>query len=73
MEFFVDRDLQKLFQGNNEHEVRKMIEVNRDKTRISMQINLDPEAIKELRMMNERIINEGTSIFYYWFLSYIIL
>lgn len=56
---FEAKELQRVFKEDNEEEVRLMIEKNKDKTRMSMQVNMTPQGLKRLREKHEQQIREG--------------
>ena len=60
---FETKELQKVFKEDNEEEVRLMIEKNKDKTRMSMQLNLNPVLLKKIQKQHEEQIKKGRNNF----------
>ena len=59
LNLFVDEDLQKMFSVNSEEDFNKIMQINIEKTRMSMNINLNPELLKNFKKDKQKMIEKG--------------
>lgn len=62
MNLFVDEELQNMFSQNSDEDFNKIMRMNVEKTRMSVNINMNPQLLHNFKMEKQNQIEKGTTI-----------
>jgi hypothetical protein len=62
MNLFVDEELQNMFSQNSDEDFNKIMQMNIEKTRMSMNINMNPQLLQNFKMEKQNQIEKGNIV-----------